>query len=131
MTISYVTGANAQYSGIITKPGGIQTNDLLLLLTTEHNVTGALTCTGFNAIEAVQQEASQHIFRALYRVADGSEGATFTVAHTDVNNADYLLVYRGVDPVSPIDAYQATIGSNTASPQSLALTGVTDRKSVV
>jgi hypothetical protein len=93
---------------VVTKPAGVSTGDLLLVLT-----TGSHTCTGFTAT-AITGDAV-----VLYRIADASDvsASNYTVTGPDSDNSGMAAMMRISGWVSgnPIYAYDTLTQTADAS----------------
>lgn len=112
-------GGNASIS--LAEPGGLATNDLLLTHLVNYNaptvtVPGAIT--GFTDVIASYGTASggaQQLARLQRRIADGSEGPTYTSTITGTSQYNDGAMLRLVEshPTTPIDGSNSTSGSAT------------------
>lgn len=112
-------------SATVPKPSGVAVGDLLLVVASTYGAA-ATTCTitGFTTVKAASANVWFH-----YRIADGSEGASFTLTRTGTNSAPMTgMIFRitGHDATTPVDTFagvSAGTGSSAAIPSVTATAG--------
>jgi hypothetical protein len=104
----------------VAKPAGVVAGDLLLVLIFHANVVTWNTPAGWTA--GSRQTTRNPFIAPFWRVADGSEGASFTFTTTGSATSADLICHRitGADPAAPVDAVSvASVAFNGANPISL------------
>lgn len=124
--------ANSGTTLTINKPTGTAVGDLLWAFMVAQGSSAVWTTpSGWTQAAAIEVFTSGGNCAAFYRIADGSEGASFvfTYGTTIVAGSGGIDRYTGVDQVTPIDVAASTnlddTGTNTA-PVGLSITTVTD-----
>lgn len=115
----------------IAKPSGVVNGDALLIYVVIRGTNAASTPAGFSAVTATTFSSTE--CQLFYRVADGTEGSTFTLSWTGANpSAAVCLAYAGVsgsifDPAAPSASGAAgtTNGIPTASSITTTVNGDT------
>ena len=93
--------AYTQVSRTINKPSGVQPGDLLVVATNTQGTAPTLTVDGFT--QAAIRSAGDEL-TVFTRVADGNEGATFTInLDQDAQLAAACARFTGVNTAAPID----------------------------
>src|SRR3954468_21685402 len=116
--------ATAATSVTVTKPTGVQTNDLLVAhVMVTGNVTGSLAGAGWTQVTS-GTAANAGTQASFYKIAGGSEPASYSFTWT-TNRAAVATVtaYYGVMSTAPLDVFSA-VGStnNTTSVTASTLT---------
>ncbi|MDD3077863.1 MAG: GEVED domain-containing protein [Paludibacter sp.] len=110
----------------ISKPSGIQPGDVMIINLIKHRSgdASAPTLTGWNVISGGLSGTTDYIGAVLYRVADGTEGTSFTINLSNNSSVDYavgaLSVYTGVDRVNPFDISPGSIATGNSTGTSLS-----------
>ncbi len=118
------SASNSSTTVVVTKAAGVASGDLILLpVCFSINATGdVVSCPGFTAGTQAHDTNVVMGYQLLYRVADGTEGSTFTVTKSDggagIAVGQIVLVNSTLDTSS-----QTTDGA--ASSSSAALPSVT------
>jgi len=105
----------------LTKPSGVVSGDLLLLIVGNDDNTNTAqwsnTLSGWTLINEAGTSTSDAHVAAYRRIADGTEGATVSVpAQSSDDYWGYYIRITGVNAVSPINAIGSDVnGGNTAS----------------
>lgn len=121
-----VSTANSMFNNVVNKPAGVQSGDLILLIVfvpASGSVYAVNTPAGFTSALNVLAGSTGRI-QVLQRVADGSEGSSFTVGNQGYGMQRSLAccVYRAATTVATVPSSAAT--SSTApsiSPTSLGV----------
>jgi hypothetical protein len=104
-----------QTSRTVNKPSGVASGDLLVIgVSIDTNAT-VTTPTGFTQIVnqvSVELDCRLAVF---WRVADGSEGSTFTIASSSEIACGACIRITGADTTSPIDAVSVFNGSQNTT----------------
>jgi hypothetical protein len=117
------TRSSSSTTATVTKATGTASGDLILLAVIFAG-TSTFSCTGFTADSSVSSTGTNCCYQLLRRVADGSEGSTFTVTASPA--ADSLFVVGQIVVENAlIDAKATTAESGGSGTTSCALTGVT------
>lgn len=119
MAVVHVSIANAQFTGatsaIINKPASVAVGDLLLAcvgISTNNNITS----TGWTSVIQQAPAAGTGRLGILYRVVDGTEGASFTFSFTTASNGIGVISrYTGVYAVTPIEAQSSGNGASSTT----------------
>lgn len=86
----------------ITKPSGVSAGDLLVLAVNTESNTPTISCSGFTdwRLQGTSDELT-----VMTRIADGSEGANFTISTTSgVQLSAACARYTGTHASSPLDS---------------------------
>lgn len=105
--ISFVGSSGATGSATLTLPAGIQQNDLIILIQGRDNAAPVDPAGWTNLITAAYS-ATTVGYSACYLVAGATPPTSVTVSTTNTNDAAIAIVYRGVDPLAPIDVMSAS-----------------------
>lgn len=111
--ISFVgagTNTSATSTLTLTKPGSTAAGDLILIQVGYVGTTGTIAdLSGFRALFPINTTQGNLEFRMFWRIADGTEGASFSVTSEAARNwIGSIGVYRNVDPDSPFEAINET-----------------------
>ena len=116
-----VTSGVANVSVATAGLGTISSGDLLVAFCWTNNSTAAWSAAGFTSFAASGDTA------ILYRIADGSEGSSFTFTRTVSTNVASVIVARitGAHATTPLDVatLNAGVGSTTVVLSSITPTG--------
>jgi len=134
--ISQIGGTQSTYIAggtniSITKPSGLNIGDIMIATIAKYkngdNTIPSLT--GWTVISKTSMGGgSGRTCALLYRIVDGSEGATFTFAlgTTNVNFAEgSIIAFTGNDHTTPFDVAPGSITSPGSSGTTLSATGIT------
>lgn len=105
--ISFVGSSGATGSATLTLPAGIQQNDLIILIQGRDNAA-PVDPAGWTNLVTAAYSATTVGYSACYLVAGATPPTTVTVSTTNTNDAAIAIVYRGVDPLAPIDVVSAS-----------------------
>lgn len=108
-------GSNAG-SLSIAKPTGVVSGDVMLLFVTDNNQSITVSGWTLHAF-TVETTNSTYKFSIYYKVAGGSEPASYTVSNG--GGAPFLgtiVAFSGVDNVSPLTSANTSYASNQAEP---------------
>lgn len=105
--ISFVGSSGTTGSATLTLPAGIQQNDLIILIQGRDNAAPVDPAGWTNLITAAYS-ATTVGYSACYLVAGATPPTTVAVSTTNTNDAAIAIVYRGVDPLAPIDVVSAS-----------------------
>jgi hypothetical protein len=114
-TVVFVGMNSAIFDAAVTKPTGTAQNDLILLVCSCN--AGAQTITppaGFTPAGSTQS-CTDGTSAVFYKVAGGSEPATYTVVYSDGANSTGCYVYRGASTSTPIDVATQAVYNIAAS----------------
>jgi len=117
------TGSTTQSAPVIRLPAGIAAGDLLIVA---FSVDGKPTLTwpsGWNVLLPLTTETTTHSLEIRYKIASGSEAATFSLAQSGGGRSAHTT-YRitGHDPSVAPQAAAAVIGSTGVNPDPPRLT---------
>jgi hypothetical protein len=127
---SFTENVGTGSSLVLDKPTGVAVGDLLLILVGNDNTTNTdqwdnatLKPTGFTLIgEGGTTNSDVHV-ASFWRIADATEGASFTVPAQSANSCvGFCIRYSGVDTTTPIHVASA---GNTDLASPFDITGVT------
>lgn len=108
----------------INKPSGVVGGDLLIVnITQTGNTNTNATSTGWTVIAGARQSTGPRYTTALYRVVDGTEGAsfTFTLGAGTGSGVGSIIAFSGVDA----SLFDVSPGSfNTGGSTSITATGI-------
>ena len=113
---------------VITKPGCVTTNDLMIAHITARSTALIVAPAGWTSVaNFVNSQFAAGIF---YKVATGAEPASYTFTSNISDNTGAILVYRGVEVTDPIEtsASQLTSGTSHTTP---CITATTDQTMIV
>jgi hypothetical protein len=122
---------------VLTKPSGVATGDLLILLVgNDTNAAGpeytSGSAPGFTLIQTVGDATSDAYVAAFYRIATGAEGATIGVTNvTAANQWGAYLRLTGAASTGTIPQTGATYSAITSNPQFAAITTTFNRSMVM
>jgi len=125
----FASGNHVTFSNTVNKPSGTAAGDLLVIATISYDNPVSVTCTGFTRrINNVDHgSAFDHIWvSVLDRVADGSEGASFTVSTSGGYTDTLCGRYTGAS-AAPYDTsnWAGSTGGNTTTASAPAVTTTT------
>lgn len=93
-------------------PAGVQAGDLLIWgLSSDGNTMPPPS--GWTLLFNGVSTRDGQDFNVFYRVADGSEGASYTTSATSYGYASTMVAYSGVDTTTPIEAYNSAADNNS------------------
>jgi hypothetical protein len=121
----------------ISKPAGVVAGDVMIVnIAKQGNNTTAPTATGWTLIRGADFLGTILRYGAvLYRVADGTEGTTFTFAlgTNTVGSAGAIVAFSGVDGVTPFDVASPAISvqGNQTGVSATTLTTVSNNAAVI
>ncbi len=117
----------------LTKPTGVESGDLLLILVGNDNNTATaqwnnttLKPSGFTLINTAGNATPDAHVAAFYRVADGTENTTINVpAQSNFYYWGYYIRLTGVDTTNPIDVTGADFTANNITTPSNSIPSIT------
>mgnify|MGYP000337719593 FL=1 len=125
-----VTEFGGSTSVVCNRPTGVVSGDVMVAFVFIYdNPAGAVTGvpSGWTEITQAQQFQVSRYQRAYYKVAGGSEPASYTWT---VNNLDTvnigIVAYSGVDNATPLDATSTSSSGTSANRTATGLTTATD-----
>lgn len=122
---SATTGATAATTLAVTKPTGVVANDVILLYVVNGG-SPAVSVAGFQALPTTLETASSEA-TLFYRVADGSEGATFTVTIATAKSISaQCIAYSQVNVAALFDpSWPANSGVANATSTTVTVSAIT------
>lgn len=97
----------------ISKPSGVVSGDLILFVVGTDSAETRTGPTGFTSKSATN--VSDERLQIWYKVADGTEGASFSCGAGSANSAGFCVAYSGIDNTTPFDVAAGTNGSGTGA----------------
>lgn len=127
MANEFVNATSAKGSGAsraVSKPSGISNGDLIILAA-DHDSSGHVfdTPSGFTALDSRGGSGDGFQLFTWGRIADGSEGSTFTVSATGSGSivmAVICAVYRGVGDLDAHNGQTGIVGTGGSPPRMFA-----------
>ena len=86
-------------------------DDVLVLFVTVASGTSPTNPAGFTSLGTLDSGGSAPEILAAYRVCDGAETGNLTVTTPSATSHGQLLLFRGVDPTTPIDVTPTTFST--------------------
>lgn len=113
----------------LAKPAGVVANDVLyaFVWTNTYSRTGSTaTPTGWTLLGSTSHQTNQYILNVYRRVADGTEGSSFTFTFSESANYSegVVVAYVPVDTNTPEDA-SVVFSVGNVSTSSVSVTGTT------
>lgn len=99
-----------QTSRTINKPTGTASGDLLILSVSIDAAATVTTPTGFTLERRVIEPSGSMSLYQFYRVADGTEGATFTIDSTSEYATGVILRITGAESTGYLDTFSTAKG---------------------
>lgn len=99
-------------------PSGVTVGDVAILMCTQGDIDGGMEADNrFTLLRTTSPHYSIEQ-KTWYRVLDGSEPSYEDIQYMDQTSAAIMLVYRGVDNLSPIASHSALtgVGTNITAP---------------
>jgi len=97
----------------ISKPSGVVSGDLIVFAVGTDSAETRTGPAGFTSKSATN--VSDQRLQIWYKVADGTEGASFSCGAGGANSAGFCVAYSGVDNTTPFDVAAGTNGSGTGA----------------
>lgn len=109
-------------------PAGVSSGDLLVALVTGVSLSAVSLSAPAGWVEVVQEAVGTTVAGLFYRVAGGSEPASYDFGFSDTasNRQGGMAAYSGVDGSTPGDAAATENTGNDDAPVGLGLTTATD-----
>ena len=102
----------------LTLPSGVQANDQVFVASTQPSTTTVTAATGYSSVTSVTSGGSSPlatttVFR--HTVAAGDTSVTLTYSSRQTAQAMALVVYRGIDPTTPVDVFQSAYSTSATT----------------
>lgn len=113
---------------VVAKPSGTAAGDFLIAYKVIDNVGDTFSMTGFTQISGspITQTADNQQIAVFTRLADGTEGASFTIVSAN-SGPGGIIRMTGVDGTTQLDATPVASSNSSlnASPWTVTITGIT------
>lgn len=109
---SFASASSATTSVAVTKPTGVASGDLVIGISRANNATAMSSSDFTTEIFDVAEGADNSRLAMYYKIAGGSEPASYTFTGTSSNNMDAIVVrVSGADTTTPFDTFGTTTNS--------------------